>query len=157
MEVIPPGSHQIWLSAPPMPRSALSSTLVVGVISFPMDCPKILGFLWPENRRRLSQSWPTAAVPVVLPSACAASITAPSPLLFPSTPRGFPPARAASELEAPTFQPQRKSSPPLPSAPGNYSVSWHKPLCLLFKTPASILPFLAKASCLLRNPPTPGR
>lgn len=63
---VPHKSHQIWLLAPPMPRSALSSTLVVGVISFPMDCTKILEFLWPENQRQLSLAQPTVTVPVVI-------------------------------------------------------------------------------------------
>lgn len=64
--------HLVWKSyspripsnlalTPPMPWSALSSALVVGVISFPMNCPKILGFLWLENRRRLSHAHPTTS------------------------------------------------------------------------------------------------
>ena len=49
-----------------MPRSALSSTLVVGVISFPMDWTKILGVSWPENERQLSHAQAAATVPAVI-------------------------------------------------------------------------------------------
>lgn len=120
-----------------MPWSALSSTLLVGVISFPMDHPKILGFLRPENRRRLSHAHPTATVLVVL-TFCLLCEHRRLPALGRShqPPCGFPPARIASELEAQAFQPQRKPSSLPPSAPGNYSVS-----CFLFKTPVSIPSF----------------
>lgn len=83
----PQKSHQSGLSAPPMPRSALSPTLAVGVISFPMGCTQILGFLWPENRKQLSQAQPTAQSPPQ--GACSAC----------SQPPRLPAARLASELE----------------------------------------------------------
>lgn len=131
---IPPKSHQIWLSALPMPRSALSSTSVVGVISFPMNCTKILGFLWPENRRRLSNAWPTVTVPVGI-------LFCLLPALFPATPVWVPTSPGCFRVETPAFRPQRKSSPPLHPTLGVYSVSWCNPLCLVFKAPASIPSF----------------
>ena len=109
---IPPRSHQICLSALPMPRSALSSTLVVGVISFPMNCTKILGVLWPENRRRLSNARPTVTVPAGILSCLL-------PALFPAAPLWVPTSPGCFRVEAPAFQPQRKSLPPPYPAPGS--------------------------------------
>lgn len=138
-------SHQIWLSAPPMPRSALSSTLVVGVISFPMDCTKILGFLWPENQRRLSLAQPTVTVPVVIPCSKTSAV--------PINPTWVPTSSGCLRVGGTGFQPQRKSSVPLHSAPGNL---------LSFLAPPPLPSFhsffpLPSAGCLLRSPPTPGK
>lgn len=147
---IPPKSHQIWLSAPPVPRSALSSPLVVGVISFPMNCTKILGFLWPENRRRLPNGQPAVAVPVGI-------LFCLLPALFPATPVWIPTSPGCFRVEAPAFQPQRKSSPPLHSAPGSLlSFRVQSPLPFQNTGFHSFLPS-PSASCLLRNPPIPGR
>lgn len=113
--ITPPTSHQIWLSAPPVPRSALSSTLVVGVISFPMDLPKSWGFCG----QKIGGSSPMLSPPSqslrFSCSACAALHHSHQSCC------GFPAALGCFRVEA------------LHSAPGNLLSFLVQPLlCLLF-------------------------